>query len=67
MNFASYIKDHRITYSAKELRKSAKLRKYSIRGIAEECGFKTAESFSKAFYEKYGIYPSYFIKQLEHD
>ena len=33
--------------------------------IAQEVGFNNSESFSKAFYKKTGIYPSYFIKQLE--
>ncbi len=32
--------------------------------IAEEAGFNTAESFSKAFFKKTGIKPSYFIKEL---
>ncbi|MBL4663019.1 MAG: AraC family transcriptional regulator [Flavobacteriaceae bacterium] len=67
MSFASYINNLRVIYSAKELRENTKLRKYSIRGISEESGFKTAESFSKAFYKKYGLYPSYFIKQLENN
>ena len=30
-----------------------------------EIGFNNTESFSKAFYRKTGIYPSYFIKEIE--
>jgi AraC-like DNA-binding protein len=32
--------------------------------IAEEIGFNNAQTFSSAFYKKTGIYPSYFINQL---
>ncbi len=65
MSFTSYIKEKRIAYRAGQLRTNKKMRKYSIKAIAHESGFKTAESFSKAFYKKYRIYPSYYIKQLE--
>ena len=65
MNFTSYINNLRINYSVIELKENKKFRNYSIKAIAEECGYKTAESFSKAFHKKYGIYPSYYIKQLK--
>ncbi|NVK53168.1 MAG: AraC family transcriptional regulator, partial [Flavobacteriaceae bacterium] len=39
-------------------------RKYSVKAIAHEVGFNTAESFSKAFFKFAGIKPSYFIKEL---
>ena len=41
------------------------MRKYTIKAIAAECGYKNAESFSKAFYKINGIYPSYYIKKIE--
>lgn len=63
-NFSKYINDLRITYAFKELKTNSTFRKYTIKAIAQECGFKSAESFSKAFYKKYGIYPSFYIKQL---
>jgi len=40
-------------------------RRYTIKTISYECGFSNPESFSKYFYKKYKIYPSFFIKQLE--
>ncbi|WP_159025502.1 AraC family transcriptional regulator [Aquimarina sp. Aq78] len=40
-------------------------RKYTVQAIAQEIGFNNSEAFSKAFYKKTGIYPSYFIKKLE--
>ncbi len=64
-NFTAYIHDLRIEYIFQELKDNEKLRKYTIKAIAVECGFTNAESFSKAFYKKYEIYPSYYIKQLE--
>lgn len=66
-NFATYIKELRIEYAYEELRKNSKLRNYTIKAIASECGFKRSESFSKAFYKKYNMYPSNYIKQIKSD
>ncbi|NNF30036.1 MAG: AraC family transcriptional regulator [Flavobacteriaceae bacterium] len=63
-NFSQYINDLRIDYAMTGIRSDKKLRKYTIKAIAEECGYKNAESFSKAFYKRNGIYPSYYIKKL---
>ncbi len=63
-HFSNYINDLRIVYAYQELKKDPKLRNYTIKAIAKECGFKSAESFSKAFLKKTGIYPSHFIKSL---
>ncbi|RXG15950.1 AraC-like DNA-binding protein [Leeuwenhoekiella aestuarii] len=63
-NFSTYLKDLRIEYAVKLLKSNRKLRSYTITAIAHEVGFKSSESFSKAFFSKTGIYPSYFIKQL---
>jgi AraC-like DNA-binding protein len=63
-NFSKYINDLRIIYAFDELKTNTTFRKYTIKAIAQECGFKSAESFSKAFYKKYGIYPSFYIKKL---
>jgi len=63
-NFRAYLREIRINYVISELKNNKKFRLYSIKGIAEEIGFKGAESFSKAFHEKTGLYPSYFIKKL---
>jgi len=64
-NFSQYINDLRIDFAIKELESNARFRSYTIKAIAGDCGFKSSESFSKSFYKKFGIYPSYFIKQLE--
>lgn len=64
-NFSKYIHDLRIDYAVNELLVKPIYRKYTIKAIANECGYTNAESFSRAFYKKNGIYPSYYIKKLE--
>ncbi|NER12729.1 helix-turn-helix domain-containing protein [Leptobacterium flavescens] len=64
-NFSNYINDLRIDYTVEQLKTNKQFRLYSVKGIAEEVGFNSTESFSKAFFKRTGIYPSYFIKQLE--
>ncbi len=63
-NFNNYINDLRIIYATEELKRNHILRKYTIKAIALEVGFKNAESFTNAFYKRVGIYPSYYIKEL---
>ncbi|QLE00949.1 helix-turn-helix domain-containing protein [Galbibacter sp. BG1] len=66
-NFSNYVNSLRINYSIQKLKENSKFRRYKIRVIAEECGFKSAETYSKKFYGLYGIYPSYFIKKLKEE
>ena len=65
VNFSNYINELRIDYVLQLLDNNTTIRKYSIKGIAEEVGFKNAESFSNAFYKKTGLKPSYYIRKLE--
>lgn len=64
-NFSQYLHELRITYAVEELFTNTSYRKYTIKAIAEECGYKNAESFSKAFYKMHGIYPSYYLRKLD--
>jgi|GEM_PF-500972 len=64
-NFSQYLHELRIAYAVDELFSNTSYRKYTIKAIAEECGYKNAESFSKAFYKLHGIYPSYYLKKLD--
>lgn len=64
-NFSSYISELRVNYAVKRLKEDTTFRNYTIKAIAHEAGFGNAESFSKVFYKVTGIYPSYFIKQLQ--
>ena len=63
-NFSQYISELRIAYAVDQLKKNPRFRKYTIKAIAEEVGFGNAQSFSKAFYSRTGIQPSYFIRNL---
>lgn len=63
--FSNYINKLRIDYIVERLKTDSLLRKYTIKTIANEAGFKNTESFSKAFYKFTEIKPSYFIKELE--
>lgn len=64
-NFSSYLSDLRVSYAIQELKTNPKLLNYTIKAIASEVGFGNTESFTKAFYAKTNLYPSYFIKQLK--
>ena len=64
-SFSKYITNLRILFVINELKNNSTFRKYTILAIAKEVGFNNSESFSKAFYSKTGIKPSYFIKELD--
>ncbi|ASO04566.1 helix-turn-helix domain-containing protein [Arenibacter algicola] len=65
MSFPNYLKDLKITYAIEMLSKDPQLLKYNYQGLADTFGFKTGESFSKAFYAKTGVYPSKLLKELK--
>ncbi len=65
VNFANYLNQLRIEYAVARITSDTRFREYTIKAIAEECGFKTQQSFSAAFYKKTGIKPSFFIRQLK--
>ncbi|WP_271782546.1 helix-turn-helix domain-containing protein [Aquimarina algiphila] len=64
-SFTNYINDLRIEHALVKLKDSSSFRRYTIKAIAHDTGFKSAETFSKLFMKKNGIYPSYFIKKME--
>jgi len=66
MSFPKYIKDLKISTAIERLSKDPELLKYNYQGLAETFGFKTGESFSKAFHQKTGVYPSHLLKELRH-
>ncbi|MEM6686576.1 MAG: helix-turn-helix domain-containing protein, partial [Bacteroidota bacterium] len=65
INFANYMNELRIDYAISQLKENKLFRSYTIKAIAIEVGFNNAQSFSIAFHRKTGIYPSYFLKQLD--
>ncbi len=64
-SFTVYINELRIDYAIEKLKVDKRFRKYTIKAIAFETGFNTIVAFSRSFYKKTGIHPSYFIKELE--
>lgn len=65
VNFANYLNQLKIEYAIERITNDSRFREYTIKAIAEECGFKTQQSFSAAFYKKTGIKPSFFVRQLK--
>ncbi|MBX2829421.1 MAG: helix-turn-helix domain-containing protein [Flavobacteriaceae bacterium] len=63
-SFKNYVNDLRIEHAHQDLLQNPQKRKYTIEAIAYDNGFKSAESFSKKFRERYNIYPSVFLKSL---
>lgn len=66
-NFSSYLTDLRILYTIEKIKSDPVFRKYDMKSIAFEVGFKSVETFSKAFYKKTGLYPSNFIRKIEEE
>lgn len=64
-NFNTYINDLRINYAILRLKNDVIFRSYSIQSIAEEVGYKSADSFTKYFKKDTGLNPSYYIKEIK--
>jgi AraC-like DNA-binding protein len=65
LSFPNYIKDLKITMAINRISETPELLKFSHQGLAEHFGFKTAGSFSAAFYKKTGVSVSEFLKELK--
>lgn len=63
--FYQYLNELRINYAINRLKTDGQFRKYAIKHIALEVGYKSPESFTKHFKKATGINPSYYIKELE--
>jgi len=63
--FYTYLNELRINYAINRLKTNKQFRRYAIKHIAKEVGYKSPESFTKHFKKATGIYPSYYIKELE--
>jgi len=64
-SFRNYINDLRIQYSIQKLEDTASYRKYTVKAMAQEAGFTTAESFTKAFQKKTGKTVSGFLDHTQ--
>ena len=65
MSFPNYLKKLRIDHALKRLSTDTELLKYNYQGLAEIFGFKSPESFSRAFNAQNGVYPSHVVKELK--
>ena len=63
-NFNRFVNDIRMDYIILELKNNKRMRSYSVKGISEEIGYKSADSFTKYFRESTGLSPSAFIRNL---
>jgi len=67
-NFASYLKDIRITYAINDLKENPKIVKTkSMIQIAEMYGFNSISVFTKCFKDKTGVTPGVFFKRILDD
>ncbi|PCH78022.1 MAG: hypothetical protein COB98_01850 [Flavobacteriaceae bacterium] len=65
VNFSAYLNDLRICYIIEQLKLNPMLSHYTCKALAEEAGFKTRESFTKAFCKKVGEPPAMYISKME--
>lgn len=65
MTFPTYLRELRIAKAIPRLTHDTELLKFNYGGLAQEFGFGSADSFAKALYQRTGVYPSKFLKELE--
>lgn len=59
-----YITDLKIDYITEMLKTESKFRNYTNKALGEEAGFGSTQNFTRAFKERNGISPTYFIYKL---
>ncbi len=60
-----YISDLKIEYIITLLKNEKKYRLYTNKALGEETGFGSTQNFTRAFKNKTGISPTYFIQKLK--
>ncbi len=63
--FIQYINDLRIDYAIVRIQNEKIFRKYTVKSMSKESGFNNSQTFSTCFHKKTGVYPSFFVKQIE--
>ena len=64
LSFPNYIKNLKISNAIKQLNENPDLLKYNYEGLASTFGFKSGDSFAKAFVSQSGVSPARFLKEL---
>lgn len=62
--FTEYINDLKTDHIIELLKKENKYRNYTNKALGEEAGFGSTQNFTRAFNNRTGISPTYFISQL---
>lgn len=63
--FSEYTQELRIQYVLQKLNDVSYFRKYTLQAIAEEVGYKDANTFVRVFKKQTGLSPNYYIEKLE--
>jgi AraC-like DNA-binding protein len=63
--FSEYTQELRIHYVLKKLKDAPYFRKYTLQAIAEEVGYKDANTLVRVFKKQTGLSPNYYIEKLE--
>lgn len=63
--FSEYTQELRIHYVLQKLKEAPYFRKYTLQAIAEEVGYKDANTLVRVFKKQTGISPNYYIEKLE--
>jgi len=64
-SFVDYTNDLRVTYVIDRLQTDRNFRNYTIKAIANEAGYKSAEALNRNFKKVTQVYPSQFIRTLK--
>lgn len=64
-SFSEYTQELRIQYVLQKLIDVPQYRKYTMQAIAEEVGYKDANTFVRVFKKQTGLTPNYYIEKLE--
>lgn len=63
--FSEYTQELRINYVLQRLKDAPYFRKYTLQAIAEEVGYKDANTLVRVFKKQTGLSPNYYIEKLE--
>lgn len=64
-SFSEYTQELRIHYVLQKLVDTPNFRKYTLQAIAEEVGYKDANTLVRVFKKQTGLSPNYYIEELE--
>ncbi|MFN3753038.1 helix-turn-helix domain-containing protein [Flavobacterium sp.] len=64
-SFSEYTQELRIHYVLQKLVDTPHFRKYTLQAIAEEVGYKDANTLVRVFKKQTGLSPNYYIEKLE--